>query len=143
MEIRKYQYDDFCGLKRLVDNTYGTDIRQQVIDKEYNNGSRFIVLAIGIDNNVVGTAFVEKRYDYIRNKRSYFITYVCVDTNYRRQGVGKAIFDKIEEYAREDRINIIELTSANYREGAHRFYESIGFTKKKTTVFINDTFSVC
>ena len=43
------------------------------------------------------------------------------------------------EFANEKKCSAVELTSANFREGAHAFYKALGFTIKNTTVFIKET----
>ncbi len=139
MIIDYYKSEEFKQLKILVDATFDTDINEDIIDNIYTKGNHFIITA-SLDEKIVGCAFVEKREDYIRNKKDFFVSYVAVDPTIRNHGIGRKIFDKIREIALKNDIHSIELTSANYRTGAHKFYEKIGFAKKKTTIFIDDQF---
>lgn len=63
------------------------------------------------------------------------IEYVCVDTNYRGQGIGGMMMDFATEYAKKNNISRLELTSGNKREGAHKLYLEHGFLKRDTSVF--------
>ena len=55
-----------------------------------------------------------------------------------KQGIGNQMFEFLIKKAQACQCTAIELTSANYRKGAHAFYKAIGFSPKKTTVFIKE-----
>ena len=57
---------------------------------------------------------------------------LVVDSAYRRSGVGRALMDRAESWARERGCSIVRLSSSVTRTAAHRFYENIGYTKIKT-----------
>lgn len=141
ISIRMYEAKYFYSLKKILKNVYGSNIQQEILEKEYIDNTHNIILAIDeLSDSVTGCTFIELQQDFVRPRNSLFVTYVAVDEKYRKHGVGKAIFSFIEEYARENSIDAIELTSANYRTGAHAFYKALGFSEKKTTVFIKDNF---
>ena len=52
---------------------------------------------------------------------------VRVDGNYRNQGVGNQMMKGSIERARERGAHIVQLTTHQSREDAHRFYERLGF----------------
>ena len=54
-----------------------------------------------------------------------------VDERYRRQGIGKALFEGIKMRARKKGMERIELGVWEFNEDAIRFYESIGFKSYK------------
>lgn len=58
---------------------------------------------------------------------SAFVQNVVVDGAYRRTGIGRALFDHLERYAREHGYYKIEFLSANTRPDAHGFYRAFGF----------------
>lgn len=138
--IREYQKTDYDGLHRLLNESYKSEISQDALEFYYLTTSRLIIIAIDESYNVVGCTFIEIQEDYIRPQRIAYVTYVAVDSNYRKQGIGKKMFLAVEDICKERNCSAIELTSANYRIGAHAFYEAIGFSKKKTTVFIKDIY---
>jgi GNAT superfamily N-acetyltransferase len=56
-------------------------------------------------------------------------TGLVVAAQHRRRGVGELLVDAADAFAREHRCSGIELTSAERRVEAHRFYERIGFSR--------------
>ena len=57
---------------------------------------------------------------------------LVVDGAHRRLGVGRALMVQAENWARERGCSIVRLSSTVTRTAAHRFYESIGYSKIKT-----------
>jgi ribosomal protein S18 acetylase RimI-like enzyme len=52
---------------------------------------------------------------------------VRVDGNYRGQGIGKEMVRWVIERAKGRGAHLVQLTTHESREEAHRFYESLGF----------------
>lgn len=139
--IRQYKSADFEQLKELLNEAFDVTINRETLEANYISEDRTILIANDYLSDIaVGCAFCEQVNDYIRDERLLFISYVAVSSQYRHKGIGTLIFEEIKKIAKERKCTAIELTSANFRTGAHAFYESIGFNKKKTTVFINDSF---
>lgn len=59
-----------------------------------------------------------------------YIPELIVDEHHRGRGIGRALLASMAEAAKETGCKLIELDSGFHRERAHRFYESIGFTKR-------------
>jgi GNAT superfamily N-acetyltransferase len=57
------------------------------------------------------------------------ITALVVASTERRTGVGAALVDAAAEYARHHGCAALEVTSADRRIDAHRFYEDLGFSR--------------
>jgi GNAT superfamily N-acetyltransferase len=57
---------------------------------------------------------------------------LVVDQNHRRLGIGRALMDRAEVWAKERRCSMVRLTSSATRTASHRFYEGIGYTNIKT-----------
>ncbi len=55
---------------------------------------------------------------------------LVVDENYRGQGIGKKLINRIEEIAISNQCKQIELDSSFHRKEAHHFYESIGYKSR-------------
>lgn len=53
---------------------------------------------------------------------------VRVAKNLRGQGLGRALFEWAIARAKEKDCRLVQLTTDKARAGAHRFYESLGFT---------------
>ena len=85
---------------------------------------------------MVASVILEEITEYIKNQKYYYINYLGVKKNCRRNGYASKLFEKIEELVRENGINYIELTSGNQRRNAHYFYKSKNFKIKDTMVFV-------
>ena len=48
------------------------------------------------------------------------------------------MIERLISTAKDMGCSTVELTSANSRKNAHVFYQNLGFSKKKTTVFIKE-----
>lgn len=64
------------------------------------------------------------------------IWYVCVHEDYRRQGIGEALFEEIERLAKEEQCEIIYFTCLKNNEGAQKFYRSVGYSDDKEKAFV-------
>lgn len=61
---------------------------------------------------------------------------LVVDTAWRGQGVGKSLMAAAETWARSLALTKVRVRSNIVREGAHRFYERLGYASlKRSTVF--------
>lgn len=126
------------GLLVLLHDVYGSEITKETLEEKYISDSKKIMIAVEGDS-VLGCSFIEERFDFIRPEHTLFITYVAVSSNHRKKGIGRMLFNSIFQFAKDNDCSAIELTSANYREEAHAFYKALGFTEKKTTIFIKET----
>lgn len=138
-KIINYESIHYDGLFRLLEKVYGSHIKRDCLEEEYLSDNRSILLAVETtSDNVLGCAFLEIQKDFIRPNSILYVTYVAVDDSVRKQGIGRRIFEEIEKKCRSFGCTAVELTSADFRKGAHLFYESLGFTRKKTTVYIKE-----
>lgn len=55
------------------------------------------------------------------------IAALVVRESLRGKGIGRSLVADLEGYARERGCDRIMVTTANYRSGAHRFYECLGY----------------
>lgn len=138
IKIRDYEQSDYKGLISLLSEVYGSKIEQPILESVYITSSRSIIVALDESENVVGCTFVEIQEDFVRPSRIAYVTYVAVDERFRKQGIGRKLLLAVEDICKRCNCSAIELTSANFRIGAHAFYESLGYSKKKTTVFIKE-----
>lgn len=136
--IRDYQKSDYAELIILLNTVYDSCISQEVLEEYYISASRSILIAVNESGHVVGCTFVEIQEDYVRPSRIAYVTYVAVDEKCRKQGIGKKLLAAVEMICKSRNCSAIELTSADFRIGAHEFYKSFGYTKKATTVFIKE-----
>ena len=135
--IRDFFKRDYPDLLRLLSAVYDSKIDLDTLLVNYISSNKSILIA-EIDSRLVGCAFIEIQEDFIRPGKIIYVTYVAVDAAYRGNGIGSRLFREIEERGKDNHCASIQLTSADFREGAHKFYQAIGFSKKKTTVFIKE-----
>lgn len=56
---------------------------------------------------------------------------ICVDGNFRGQGIGKKLIENICEYLKAQGVKLIELTVAPENKEAIALYEKLGFEKEE------------
>jgi len=64
-----------------------------------------------------------------------YIEEVVVSADHRRLGVGKALMHRVEEWARDRKVDQIELIVWEFNEEARKFYESLGYTTSYRRMF--------
>ena len=62
--------------------------------------------------------------------------YVCVDEGYRRRGIGKKLFERLEQIAVEHKCECIYLTCLKDNTGAQEFYRSLGYSDEPEKAFV-------
>jgi GNAT superfamily N-acetyltransferase len=90
------------------------------------------MLVADIGGAVVGYAFVKLGRppdDAMHRPRVFaYVEEVVVSSDHRNLGVGKALMYRVEGWARDPKVDQIELTVWEFNEEARKFYESLGYT---------------
>lgn len=125
MEIKKYHSNDLLDLRRTVMRP-GMD---SFSDVTYNrdNHSSAIHLGIEKDGKIIAcvSAYEEINPDFPQNIQ-FRIRALCVDKNYRMQGIARKIFTEIINEVNKCGAELIWFTA---REHLTKFYNSFGFTE--------------
>ena len=79
------------------------------------------------DGAVVGFVGLVRGWSWTSDNRWARLMSLVVDARVRGRGVGAALMRGVEEWARAQGADSIHLTTATYREGAHHFYEGLGY----------------
>ena len=87
--------------------------------------------ALRLDGGAVGWVHVVLA-EYVDAEAFVVIGGLVVDRARRRLGIGRALMDRAETWARERGCSMVRLTSSAARKAAHRFYEDLGYTNIKT-----------
>lgn len=121
--------DDFLGLQREryedpLPDSYLKAFRE--IDADPNNE----LIVAELDGSVIGTLQLTytPSISFQGGKRCT-VESVRVDEKYRGQGIGREMMLWAIERAKEKGCVSMQLTTNNDRINAHRFYESLGFSK--------------
>ena len=137
---------------RKVDETNPEDIRQfnelmddltahaedvallkEKIRKTNANENIFLMVAEDTDTSrLCGSILGIVHDDYCEACRPFMlIENVVTHHDYRHMGVGRQMFERIEEWGKEWNVSYVILCSGLNREGAHKFYQSIGYEEIK------------
>lgn len=127
--IRPARPEDAAGLARLMEHLgYPTTPAQMAArlegilpDPDY----RTLVAEQG--GGLTGMVGVFRGRDYSRDEPYARILALVVDPARRGGGVGAALVREAEAWARAAGAGSVHLTTASHREGAHRFYERLGY----------------
>ena len=70
--------------------------------------------------------------EYVDAEAFALIGGLVVDKVHRGSGIGRALMNGAENWARERGVSMVRLSSTVARTAAHGFYENLGYTKIKT-----------
>lgn len=118
------------------------DLIEESFDIKSDNGillgSNYKFVVFKEDINIVATAMLTTLMDPIKNIKKMHIDYFCVSKDYRERGIGRQFFDEIESLAKQEGVNLLELTSNPKRESARRLYLDKDMILLDTNVFIKN-----
>ena len=126
--VRKYEDEDYDAVDKVLFESLG-------YHKEKLSDSRVYEFVGCKDDCVVGYFNLMEEIDIIRDIKIYHVGYVCVDPDYRGNGIGRTMMEYAITYAKENGVTRMELTSGNHREAAHKLYLSLGFIKRDSSIF--------
>ena len=149
IETREARLEDLEGLNRLYlqlsGNDHGLSSRYKDIFAQMKSDSAYhLLVAVNEDNNVVGSVLGIICKSLAAHYESFLVIEdVIVDDTLRRAGIGRALFEKIEQIALENTCAYSILVSSGFRTEAHRFYENMGYTESvvgfRKRLMTNDT----
>ena len=94
--------------------------------------NNFVIVA-EIDNKVVGYLLGEESdipyYDF----KIAELCNMCIDSNYRRLGIGNALYKEFERFYKEQGITHFMVTASFKNENAKNFYKKMGFDEANST----------
>ena len=103
-EFLSYE-SDINKVKDLIKDVFNIDDIKNI---EIVDNPRFLILKK--DDNVIAASMLTTKYDPIKDVKIMYVDYVCVDKLYQHQGYGTKLFSEIENVARNEKYNYIELT---------------------------------
>jgi len=149
IETREARLEDLEGLNRLYlqlsGNDHGLSSRYKDIFAQMKSDSAYhLLVAVNEDDNVVGSVLGIICKSLAAHYESFLVIEdVIVDDTLRRAGIGRALFEKIEQIALENTCAYSILVSSGFRTEAHRFYENMGYTESvvgfRKRLMTNDT----
>ena len=144
--IRKVEKKDYEELVKLVYQVHELHYERRPdiyvdcnpLPKEYfenmlndENALNFVFEEEGI---IMGLLMATKKHNnaitIARERVTYFIDDIVVDSNYRRKGIGKSLYEYLLNIAKINKVDSIELNVWAFNKSALKFYESLGMTVK-------------
>jgi len=145
LRVRRAEPRDIDGILKLLEQVNLVHVKgrpdlfnravkysREDLEKMIEDDKDPIFVCVG--DEVLGHAFcVDIRIGnaVLKEVRTLYIDDICVDENARGQGVGKALYDHVEEYARAEGYYNITLNVWAFNEGAKAFYEKCGMAPQK------------
>jgi ribosomal protein S18 acetylase RimI-like enzyme len=97
------------------------------------NPSCFLVAQLG--NEVIGLITAELVPYFPNGSTICRITSLIVSSDHRSRGIGEKLVGGAADFAREHHCSGIEITTAEHRLDAHRFYRRVGFSRTSFRFF--------
>lgn len=135
MVIREAMIRDAAAICHISSKDLGYECEESFVKKrlEKLDSSREIVFVAEAGGKVAGYVHAEI-YNLLYFESMVNILGLAVASDCRRQGTGKALMHRVEEWAKERGIKEIRLNSGGTRKEAHEFYRAIGFNDEKVQV---------
>lgn len=144
--IRKAKKEDFKQVHKLIMQVHNMHVQERSdiykdteplsLDSFIENLSKDtnIYIVAELENKVIGICFSQikeiSNNKIMKDRKILHIEDICVDENNRKNGIGKKLYDKIFEYAKQMDIDSIELMVWKFNENAIKFYENLGMNIK-------------
>ena len=124
LQIRQCEITDAKAIHDLNLRELGYDYsddatKEKIVKLLYSSKDRIYVALI--DGNVIGYVHAND-YDVIYEPHMKNIMGIAVSSNFRKMGIGKALLDSVEHWARDTGASGVRLVSGATRTGAHEFY---------------------
>jgi phosphoglycolate phosphatase len=130
---REATFEDLEGIDRLYLQLNGRDLGlspryKDIFAQMKSNDAYHLLVAVDEDSIVVGSILGIICKSLAAHYEAFLVIEdVIVDDSQRRAGIGRSLFEKIEQIAVENACAYSILVSSGFRTGAHRFYESVGY----------------
>lgn len=101
---------------------------------ELLNDKDIEVLVITLDEKIVGYSIIRyveiKNIDLLRDRYYAYIDEICIRENFRRQGLGKMLFEYIYSLVKNNAADSLELGVWRFNKEAVEFYKAMGMIEK-------------
>ncbi len=133
--VREAKLTDAAAICRISSNDLGYDCEEQFVKErlEKLDAIREVVFVAELDGTVAGYVHAEI-YSLLYWEPMVNILGLAVSSDCRRQGAGKALMERVEEWVRIRGLKEIRLNSGGTRKEAHEFYRAVGFDNEKMQI---------
>jgi len=136
IQIRECVEEDVIILYELNKNEMGYDYPRDKTEtklRELLKSNKEKIFVAVMDNIVVGYVHAND-YDVIYAPHMKNIMGIAVSSNFKKQGIGRALLAAVENWAQETGASGIRLVSGATRTGAHEFYRHCGYSGDKQQI---------
>ncbi|MER2174891.1 MAG: GNAT family N-acetyltransferase [Carnobacterium sp.] len=134
IQIRDMQMTDAEAINLINTDSLGYDISIEITKKQMErlliNPDHHIIFVAEEEEIVVGYVHAEL-YEALYSEPMLNVLALAINQNYQQRGIGKQLMQRIEQVASERNLIAVRLNSGETRLGAHKFYESIGYSSDK------------
>lgn len=135
--FREAEKRDIPGFNLLMDvlseRADSDELLAGQFEKAHNNPDMYVMVAENPETHeLVGSMLGLICLDFCGDCRPLlFIENVVTLDKYQGQGIGRKMFEHMENWGRERNVNYAVLCSGMNRTGAHKFYDAIGYQEVK------------
>ena len=133
--IREARITDYERIQSICELDLGYECEKELVKLRLANldHNRECVFVADEGSKVIGFIHVEI-YEILYAPSMANILGIAVSSEYRRQGIGKLLLSKAEEWAKCKGINKMRLSSGAVRKEAHEFYRGLGYNDEKPQI---------
>ena len=131
--IRECALSDAQALSRLNRDELGYDYSPELTSEKLNlllSSASDKIFVAEADNTVIGYIHAND-YDLLYAPHMKNIMGIAVSSSYRHCGIGRALLQKVEEWAISTGAESVRLVSGSERKDAHEFYKKCGYVQNK------------
>ena len=129
MNIRRTSYEDIDPVLNLMHELGYFPEKSAIIENitEYDRSPEYEVFVAEDEDKIVGCISLHVMKLFHMKGNVGRITSIVVPRESRRNGIGKDLINVADRYFRSMGCVKAEVTSADHRKNAHKFYQSVGF----------------
>lgn len=129
LPLWRYLIDIHAPMERMFETVDGAEAKfaefiRSLLDKE-----NYLVAVAEQEGKLAGYVIchVSQTPDVFVLRRKMYVQDMVIDPEYRRQGVARKLMDMVLNFAKEHRVEKIDLLVAVQNEGANKFWREMGF----------------
>lgn len=130
--IRQAEDQDAKEITEIINTSLGYSCTEELVAEKLKcvNKDREVVFVSVTEGKVNGFIHVEK-YDTLYLETLCNVLGLAVANSAKRRGIGSALIQEAEEWARSNEIYAMRLNSGGKRSEAHIFYQNLGYEDVK------------
>ena len=133
--IRRARVDDAVHIWHITCESLGYDAKLSVVERQLSKlvGDPHYLTLVYVEEESDGVvAFIHaERYETLHSAAGWDVINLAVTPSRQGRGVGRCLLARFEEEARQRDGKYVRLNSRMEREGAHAFYQHVGYVGDK------------